>query len=346
LPCTRARYGEVPCAEGSFPWLVPLGHAESWQDRAKGVEAWTYSYSDPGLYSWEQARNYCRTFFTDLVAIQNKEEIAYLNATLPFLRQYYWIGIRKQGGVWTWVGTNKVLTKEAENWARGEPNNRRSNQDCVEIYIKRQQEAGKWNDEPCNKKKTALCYKASCQASTCRPHGECVEVIKSYRCECHPGFEGDDCSIGECLAGSAGGQGAPPGWHRAAQPLPAAGCGPKSPPPLLLSPSEGFAVCLPAVQCPTLDAQGALMTCSHPFGDFRYNSTCDFGCPEGFERRGEGTLRCLASRQWSAETPTCAGRDHSGLGLRCGTDAQHPLFLPAGCMYAGFFFPFFLQRIR
>lgn len=65
------------------------------------------------------------------------------------------------------------------------------------------------------------------------------------------------------------------------------------------------------------------MTCSHPFGDFRYNSTCDFGCPEGFERRGEGTLRCLASRQWSAETPTCAGRDHSGLGLRCGTDAQH-----------------------
>ncbi|XP_038039267.2 P-selectin isoform X4 [Anas platyrhynchos] len=220
------------------------------------VEAWTYSYSDPGLYSWEQARNYCRTFFTDLVAIQNKEEIAYLNATLPFLRQYYWIGIRKQGGVWTWVGTNKVLTKEAENWARGEPNNRRSNQDCVEIYIKRQQEAGKWNDEPCNKKKTALCYKASCQASTCRPHGECVEVIKSYRCECHPGFEGDDCSI--------------------------------------------------AVQCPTLDAQEALMTCSHPFGDFRYNSTCDFGCPEGFERRGEGTLRCLASRQWSAETPTCA----------------------------------------
>lgn len=131
------------------------------------VEAWTYSYSDPGLYSWEQARNYCRTFFTDLVAIQNKEEIAYLNATLPFLRQYYWIGIRKQGGVWTWVGTNKVLTKEAENWARGEPNNRRSNQDCVEIYIKRQQEAGKWNDEPCNKKKTALCYKGGCGAGGC-----------------------------------------------------------------------------------------------------------------------------------------------------------------------------------
>ncbi|XP_035188743.1 E-selectin-like isoform X3 [Oxyura jamaicensis] len=220
------------------------------------VEAWTYSYSDQGVYSWEQARNYCRTFFTDLVAIQNKEEIRYLNATLPFHKQYYWIGIRKQNSVWTWVGTNKALTKEAENWAKGEPNNRRSNQDCVEIYIKRQQEAGKWNDEPCHKKKTALCYQASCQASACRPHGECVEVIESYRCECHPGFEGDDCRT--------------------------------------------------AVQCPTLEPRGARMTCSHPFGDFRYNSTCDFGCPEGFERQGAGTLQCLASRRWSAETPTCA----------------------------------------
>uniref|UniRef100_A0A8B9EJI0 CD62 antigen-like family member L n=1 Tax=Anser cygnoides TaxID=8845 RepID=A0A8B9EJI0_ANSCY len=244
------------------------------------VEAWTYSYSNQGIYSWEQARNYCRTFFTDLVAIQNKEEIGYLNATLPFHKQYYWIGIRKQNSVWTWVGTNKALTKEAENWAKGEPNNRRSNQDCVEIYIKRQQEAGKWNDEPCHKRKTALCYKASCQASTCRPHGECVEVIESYRCECHPGFEGDECDTGECLAGSAGGQGDSP-----------------------------------SVQCPTLNPKGARMTCSHPFGDFRYNSTCDFVCPEGFERRGAGTLQCLASRQWSAETPTCAGRDCRGLGL-------------------------------
>lgn len=122
------------------------------------VGAWTYHYSDQGDYTWEQARNYCQTFFTDLVAIQNKQEIEYLNASLPFHRRYYWIGIRKLGGTWTWVGTKKVLTKEAENWAAGEPNNRRSNQDCVEIYIKRQQESGKWNDENCKQKKKALCY--------------------------------------------------------------------------------------------------------------------------------------------------------------------------------------------
>lgn len=56
------------------------------------------------------------------------------------------------------------------------------------------------------------------------------------------------------------------------------------------------------------------MNCSHPYGDFSYNSTCVFRCQEGFERRGAGMLRCLASQQWSADTPTCAGRVCQGLG--------------------------------
>ncbi|NXC42029.1 LYAM3 protein, partial [Penelope pileata] len=220
------------------------------------VGAWTYHYSTDKDYEWDLARNYCQTFFTDLVAIQNKEEVAYLNHELPKHSSYYWIGIRKQDGIWTWVGTKKALTPEAANWATGEPNNRRQNQDCVEIYIKRQQEAGKWNDEPCSKKKRALCYKASCQPLLCGLHGDCVEDIQSYRCECHPGFEGDHCEN--------------------------------------------------AVRCPTLEPRGAHMNCSHPFGDFSYNSTCTFGCPEGFERQGVGMLQCLAKRQWSAETPVCA----------------------------------------
>ncbi|NXJ68885.1 LYAM3 protein, partial [Rostratula benghalensis] len=228
------------------------------------VGAWTYHYSDQGDYTWEQARNYCQTFFTDLVAIQNKQEIEYLNKSLPFHRHYYWIGIRKLGGTWTWVGTRKALTKEAENWAAGEPNNRRSNQDCVEIYIKRQKESGKWNDESCNRRKKALCYQASCQPFPCSQHGECVETIGSYRCECYPGFHGLECED--------------------------------------------------VVQCAKLKPKGVHMNCSHPYGDFSYNSTCMFECQEGFERRGAGMLQCLASQQWSAETPTCTGRACQGLG--------------------------------
>lgn len=125
------------------------------------VDAWTYHYGAKSDLTWEDARTFCKTWYTDLVAIQNKEEIAYLNDFLPKHSKYYWIGIRKINNTWTWVGTRKALTKEAENWAYQEPNNRRSNQDCVEIYIKRDYEVGKWNDEPCGKKKRALCYKGS-----------------------------------------------------------------------------------------------------------------------------------------------------------------------------------------
>ncbi|XP_035756717.1 LOW QUALITY PROTEIN: P-selectin [Egretta garzetta] len=217
------------------------------------VGAWTYHYSDQGDYTWEQARNYCRTFFTDLVAIQNKQEIEYLNKSLPFHGRYYWIGIRKLGGIWTWVGTKKALTKEAENWAAGEPNNRRSNQDCVEIYIKRQQESGKWNDEPCSRRKKALCYQG--EWGHCSMDPDRVAGDGSYRCECYPGFHGPECED--------------------------------------------------VVQCTKLEPKGVLMNCSHPFGDFSYNSTCAFECQEGFKRRGAGMLRCLPSQQWSAETPIC-----------------------------------------
>ncbi|XP_065422956.1 P-selectin-like isoform X1 [Chrysemys picta bellii] len=157
------------------------------------VGAWTYHYGNKSDYSWELARDFCRSFYTDLVAIQNQGEIAYLNSVLPRHRTYYWIGLRKINNVWTWVGTNKALTKEAENWANKEPNNKGRNLDCVEIYIKRDRDAGRWNDENCQKKKRALCYQAFCQRSSCSQHGECVETIGNYTCDCYPGFYRPEC---------------------------------------------------------------------------------------------------------------------------------------------------------
>lgn len=125
--------------------------------KQKEVAAWTYNYSIKA-YSWNYSRMFCQKHYTDLVAIQNKKEIAYLNDVMPYFNSYYWIGIRRINNKWTWVGTKKVLTKEAENWADNEPNNKKNNQDCVEIYIKSVSAPGKWNDEPCWKKKRALCY--------------------------------------------------------------------------------------------------------------------------------------------------------------------------------------------
>lgn len=127
------------------------------------VECWSYYYSNTTM-NWEDARAWCRKHYTDMVAIQNQKEIQHLQSWLPTEGSYFWIGIRKNNSVWTWVGTNKSLTPEATNWARGEPNNGKkgrragSNEDCVEMYSRRSSQPGKWNDEKCDKRKRALCY--------------------------------------------------------------------------------------------------------------------------------------------------------------------------------------------
>ncbi|XP_043423453.1 P-selectin isoform X6 [Prionailurus bengalensis] len=223
--------------------------------KQKEVAAWTYNYSIKA-YSWNYSRMFCQKHYTDLVAIQNKKEIAYLNDVMPYFNSYYWIGIRRINDKWTWVGTRKVLTKEAENWADNEPNNKKNNQDCVEIYIKSVSAPGKWNDEPCWKKKRALCYTASCQDMSCSKQGECIETIGNYTCSCFPGFYGPECEyVQEC--GEFG---------------------------------------LP---------QHVLMNCSHPLGNFSFNSECSFHCAEGYELNGPSKLECLASGTWTNNPPQC-----------------------------------------
>lgn len=122
------------------------------------VKAWTYHYNRDINMDWTTARQWCQKHFTDMVAIQNHAEVEHLNQFLPSNQAYYWIGIRKIDGYWTWVGTKKRLNPEAANWAENEPNNKGSGQDCVEIYIKRSRETAKWNDERCTKKKATVCY--------------------------------------------------------------------------------------------------------------------------------------------------------------------------------------------
>ncbi|XP_061440224.1 P-selectin-like isoform X2 [Rhineura floridana] len=283
------------------------------------VGAWTYHYGAKSEMTWEMARRFCQEHYTDLVAIQNKEEIAYLNASFRYYPTYYWIGIRKINHTWTWVGTGKVLTKEAENWAYREPNNRRSNEDCVEIYIKRQWESGKWNDERCTKKKRALCYRASCQPSSCSEHGECVETIGNYTCRCYPGFYGPECEhVVKCKDLDAVHR---PLLMNCSHPLGSfsydSSCG--------FSCDEGFEMnglatlqCLPsggwsaeipqciAVQCRPLNipVHGDLI-CSHIHREFQYQSSCNFSCTEGFLLSGAETSVCEASGEWSSLEPIC-----------------------------------------
>uniref|UniRef100_A0A671P1Q3 E-selectin n=1 Tax=Sinocyclocheilus anshuiensis TaxID=1608454 RepID=A0A671P1Q3_9TELE len=285
------------------------------------TEGWSYHYSTITM-NWESARHWCRQHYTDMVAIQNKDEIDHLNSILPKVNGYYWIGIRKINGIWTWVGTNKMLTKEAENWADMEPNNGRNNEDCVEIYIKRVPDEGKWNDESCLKKKTALCYTASCKDDSCvSGQGKCVETINSHKCSCFGGFYGDRfikckpedltkpqegrmqchhpmgifsyqstceflCVEGYTLRDSSSSTlfcGAKGRWNDS-------------------QPTCEIITCKPENVTPP---DHASVQCSNPHEDFSYDSQCEYFCEEGYELKGSRTTRCTSTTEWSNKPPTC-----------------------------------------
>ncbi|MBN3296660.1 LYAM3 protein, partial [Amia calva] len=280
-----------------------------------GVMAWTYHHNIKHNMNWNAARQWCREHFTDMVAIQNQNEIVYLNTTLPANKGYYWIGIRKINGEWTWVGTNKTLTKEAENWATGEPNNKGDGQDCVEIYIKRPKDSAKWNDEPCTKQKGVLCYQASCNKTTCGRWGECVETIGSYHCVCFEGFKGPH-SV-ECETLQAPDQGAMSCEHPFEPFRFNSTCTFQCDPGFVITGSQHvrcqaagqWTLLTPlcqAVTCSALNVPGRVFqNCTHPIEVNSFNSTCEFSCEAGFLLKGSDRVRCDSSGTWTNHTPTC-----------------------------------------
>ncbi|XP_075396587.1 L-selectin [Tenrec ecaudatus] len=311
-----------------------------------GTDCWTYHYSEKPM-NWLKAREFCQKSYTDLVAIQNKREIEYLEDTLPAKRTYYWIGIRKVAGVWTWVGTNKSLTKEAENWGQGEPNNKKSKEDCVEIYIKRSKDTGKWNDDACNKPKIALCYTASCQPSSCSGHGECLETINNYTCNCAAGYYGPQCQyVVQCTPVEAPELGTMACTHPLGDFSFSSHCA--------FNCSEGTdlmgieeTTCGPSgnwsslepscqvIQCEPLAAPDlGTMDCSHTLADFSFTSKCTFSCSEGTELTGEKETICGSSGNWSNPRPICQKLDRSFSMIKEGD--YNPLFIPVAVMVTAF----------
>ncbi|XP_057583523.1 L-selectin isoform X2 [Hippopotamus amphibius kiboko] len=298
--------------------------------------------------TWEKARLFCRNNYTDLVAIQNKGEIEYLNKTLPYNPKYYWIGIRKVEGVWTWVGTNKSLTKEAENWGDGEPNNKKSKEDCVEIYIKRQKDAGKWNDDACHKVKIALCYTASCQPWSCSGHGQCVEIINNSTCDCDLGYYGSQCQfVTQCEPLEAPELGTMACTHplgnfsftsqcafECLQGTDIIGieeitCGPRG---SWSFPKPSCQV----IQCEPLTAPDlGTMDCTHPLANFGFTSMCTFNCSEGAELIGEEKTVCGSSGNWSSPSPICQKVDRTFSVIK--ESDYNPLFIPVAVMVTAFF---------
>ncbi|KAM9186523.1 E-selectin-like isoform 2-T2 [Mergus octosetaceus] len=288
----------------------------------EGVNCWIYIYSNTNE-TYGGAEEWCQKHHANLVAIQSKSINDYLNEALPFNPGYYWIGIRKINGIWTWVGTNEPLREEDKNWATGEPNGNGNNEDCVEIYIKRGTDAGKWNDEKCEKKKVALCYRASCDESTCSGNGQCNEAFNNYTCECNPGFYGRNCELAVTCPAPSIAHGSVNCSDPSANVTWGTNC--------TFTCEEGFLLTEPAtlhcgssgdwigeqpscevVQCEALmRPEKGSMVCSPDTRNFTYNTSCYFACSEGWKLSGSHVLKCNSSGNWSASLPTCEASGHA-----------------------------------
>ncbi|XP_004688170.2 PREDICTED: L-selectin isoform X2 [Condylura cristata] len=311
-----------------------------------GTDCWTYHYSNKPM-NWENARSFCKNYYTDMVAIQNKEEIEYLNREIPASQNYYWIGIRKIKNLWTWVGTNKTLTKEAENWGRGEPNNKKSKEDCVEIYIKREKDAGKWNDDACHKAKRALCYTASCHPLSCSDHGDCVETINNYTCDCNMGYYGPQCQfviqceplevpelgnmtcthpLGDFSFSSQCAFNCFEGTDMIG--IEETTCGP-------FGNWSSLEPTCHLIQCDPLTAPDlGTMDCTDPFGKFSLTSVCTFNCSEGTALIGEKKTTCRSPGIWSNPSPICQKLNRSFTMIKGGD--YKPLFIPVAVIVTAF----------
>ncbi|XP_022615363.1 E-selectin-like isoform X1 [Seriola dumerili] len=287
--------------------------------RGGGAQAWTYSYSTTPNRRWHEARKWCHQHLTNMVTIQTPEETDFINNLLPFNQKYYWIGIHKVDGVWTREGNNETVLEDVQNWAPKEPDNI-VGQDCVEIYIKRDKDTAKWNNEKCQSKKGTVCYSASCTQDSCSAHADCVETVGNYTCQCHPGFHGPRCEEAiACKPLLEPEQGSHYCFHPYGSNRFNSSCrfhcelGFRllGSPQLLCQTSGHWNNPVPLCQveqCPVLNhtnISGGGMNCSHPIAPYSYNSTCEVRCDEGYELSGGSQMRCEHTGRWTASVPAC-----------------------------------------
>nr|XP_057928200.1 L-selectin-like isoform X2 [Doryrhamphus excisus] len=236
---------------------------------------WTYHHSNTTM-NWNQAREWCRNRYSDMVVIQSQDENDKLVSFLPnkISSPYYWLGLTRthKDGNWTWIGNNSTWMGE-DSWAENEPNNNHSMAVCVEIYVNNGTNRGKWNDEKCGQKKYAVCYRAQCNATICG-RGRCREAVNNFTCLCVAGFEGDRCQTAKqslndtVLAGTT-------------------------------FPSASY-----SVDCTPPSHPDGYLSCAD--GNHTVNATCQFKCHHGFLMIGSADVTCEATGVWSSPTATCA----------------------------------------
>eukprot|EP00062_Callorhinchus_milii_P025326 gi/632986191/ref/XP_007910097.1/ PREDICTED: macrophage mannose receptor 1-like [Callorhinchus milii] len=121
-----------------------------WGSRNKLVDREYYPINQ--LKNWSEARDYCRSHYTDLVSIRSPEE-AKRTSQMIVSDRILWIGLfSKKGSTAEWMWTNGEEVNYT-HWKFMQPNDYLNSDICVAVI------SGLWFDDYCNKTYQFMCYK-------------------------------------------------------------------------------------------------------------------------------------------------------------------------------------------
>uniref|UniRef100_A0A3B4XSY2 C-type lectin domain-containing protein n=1 Tax=Seriola lalandi dorsalis TaxID=1841481 RepID=A0A3B4XSY2_SERLL len=109
--------------------------------------------------TWYSARDYCRTYHTDLVSVRNKAESDIIQKVAKDLK--VWIGLFRD--VWSWSdGTYSSL----RYWKVGQPVFVQPGSNKCAAFLK--SESGRWGAQPCGEVHPFICnYHAAAEEHEC-----------------------------------------------------------------------------------------------------------------------------------------------------------------------------------
>uniref|UniRef100_A0A3B3CUM0 C-type lectin domain-containing protein n=1 Tax=Oryzias melastigma TaxID=30732 RepID=A0A3B3CUM0_ORYME len=137
-------------ANDCFPFAVLLSYQPIWFPSGRR-SVWYFSTRK----TWAQAEKFCRSIGGNLASVRNRLENKMLLRLIKKKEGRYtptWIGgsDAQTNGIWFWSdGTNYQYT----NWCRGEPNNDRQRQHCLQMNKRC------WDDLECFKVRPFICVK-------------------------------------------------------------------------------------------------------------------------------------------------------------------------------------------
>lgn len=128
--------------------------------------------------SWDNANSYCRNLGGSLAVPRDSAKNQAMKSLLP---SHYriWVGLndKHREGSWKDMNGNSI---GYSNWQRGEPNNYRGGEDCLQLRGN-----GKWNDDKCSRKFYFMCEYSKQSRSSQQQRSTSTNVQSS----CSSGFE-------------------------------------------------------------------------------------------------------------------------------------------------------------